>query len=82
MMAATPVGQPPVPLIRVLIRLKSQRRNPSAAPTTGKKGKESLWLDVSLPGMGKMVSVRKAVTNPRNMFDLLVVITKSGVSAN
>jgi hypothetical protein len=39
-------------------------------------------MDVSLPGTGKMVRVLKAVTNPRNMSDLSVVITKSGVSAN
>jgi len=39
-------------------------------------------MDVSLPGTGKMVRVLKAVTNPRNMSDLSVVIRESGVSAN
>jgi len=72
MIAATPMGQPPLPLIKVFIRLRAQRSSPSTAPTTGKKGKESLWMDVSLPGTGKMVRVRNAVISPRDMSDLSV----------
>jgi hypothetical protein len=67
MIAAIPMGQPPLPSIKVLIRLIAQRRNPRARPTKGKKGKELLWMDVSLPGTGKMVRVLKAVTSPRSM---------------
>jgi hypothetical protein len=66
------MGQPPLPLIKIVIRLRAQRSIPSIAPTTGKKGKESLWMDVSLPGTGKMVRVLKAVTSPRSM----LVLTK------
>ena len=79
--AAKPMGQP-LPLMSLSMRLTSQRSSPKANPTTGKKGRESLSFGASCPGIGKMVRVLKAVTSPRNMSDLSVVITESKVSTN
>jgi hypothetical protein len=53
------------------MRLTSQRSSPKANPTMGKKGRESLSFGASSPGIGKMVRVLKAVTNPRSMSYLI-----------